>query len=347
MNILEVNTEKSWRGGERQTLYNAIGLKQLGHNVTLLCLRDYPLAKYAKQHNINVTEINNNVSAIFFMLFKVKTFDVIHTQTASNQFHALFSKLFFKKPLIYTRRVDFVPKGKLTLFKYKSTTKVIAISNAIKLILEKFGVKNVDVISDVAVSKQLNIERANRYILDNAFETKKIIATTAALVPHKDPITLVRAIHKLSLMRNDFMFLHFGDGVLKQEVENEIEKLGIKSVFKLNGFVNDVEDFFSIMNVFVMSSNEEGLGSSVLDAFLYKVPVASTNAGGLNEIVTGNGLVSSIGDSDALANNINELLNNENLCKKLTHKAFEYVQNKHSNESISLAYDILFKKLVK
>ena len=61
MNILEVNTEKTWRGGERQTLYNAIGLKQLGHQVTLLCLKDYPLAMYAKQHHIDVIEINNNV----------------------------------------------------------------------------------------------------------------------------------------------------------------------------------------------------------------------------------------------------------------------------------------------
>jgi len=347
MNILEVNTEKSWRGGERQTLYNAEGFMQFNHDVTLLCLKGFPLSQHAKAKGIKVIEIKHNVSAIWFFLWNVGKFDVIHTQTASNQFHALFSKLFFSIPLIYTRRVDFVPKGKLTLFKYKNTTKVIAISEAIKRILKNFGVPNVEVISDVAVSKPLNKGRAKEFLEKNNYLGKKIIATTAALVPHKDPITLVKAIHQLSLTRSDFVFLHFGSGVLQKEVEDEIKKLNIEDYFILNGFVTDVEDYFSIMDVFVMSSEEEGLGSSVLDAFLYKVPVASTNAGGLKEVVNGNGLLSNVKDAEALAYNINELLNSKDLRDTFTETAYRYVLKNHSNEFVSLQYDRLFKRLKK
>lgn len=347
MKILEVNTEKSWRGGERQTVYNAEGLIHLKHDVTLLCLKGFPLSQHAKEKGIKVVEIKNNLGAIWFMLLSVGKYDMIHTQTASNQFHALFSKLFFRVPLVYTRRVDFVPKGKLTLFKYKNTTKVIAISNAIKTILKNFGVPNVEVISDVAVPKILNKVRAKEFLEQNNYFEKKIIATTAALVPHKDPITLVRAIHQLSLTRSDFVFLHFGSGVLKQEVEDEIKKLNLQECFILNGFVNDVEDFFSIMDVFVMSSEEEGLGSSVLDAFLYKVPVAATNAGGMKEIMEGNGLLSKIKDADALAYNINELLSSKDLRDTFTETAYRYVLKNHSNEAISLQYDRLFKRLKK
>jgi glycosyltransferase involved in cell wall biosynthesis len=347
MNILEVNTEKSWRGGERQTLYNAEGLKQFNHDVTLLCLKGFPLSQHAKAKGIKVIEIKNNISAIWFFLWRAGKYDIIHSQTASNQFHALFSKLFFRVPLVYTRRVDFVPKGKLTLFKYKNTTKVIAISEAIKRILKNFGVPNVEVISDVAVPKILNKVRAKEFLEQNNYLGKKIIATTAALVPHKDPITLVRAIYQLSLTRSDFVFLHFGSGVLKQEVEDEIKKLNLQECFILNGFVNDVEDYFSIMDVFVMSSEEEGLGSSVLDAFLYKVPVAATNAGGLKEVVNGNGLLSKIKDSEALAYNINELLTSKDLRDTFTETAYRYVLKNHSNEFISLQYDRLFKRLKK
>jgi glycosyltransferase involved in cell wall biosynthesis len=347
MNILEVNTEKSWRGGERQTLYNAEGLKQFNHDVTLLCLKGFPLSQHAKAKGIKVIEIKNNISAIWFFLWRAGKYDIIHSQTASNQFHALFSKLFFRVPLVYTRRVDFVPKGKLTLFKYKNTTKVIAISEAIKRILKNFGVQNVEVISDVAVSKLLNKDRAKDYLIKNNYLGKKILATTAALVPHKDPITLVRAIHHLSLTRTDFVFLHFGSGVLKQAVEDEIKKLNLQEYFILNGFVTDVEDFFSIMDVFVMSSEEEGLGSSVLDAFLYKVPVTSTNAGGLREVVNGNGLLSNVKDAEALAYNINELLNSKDLRDTFTETAYRYVLKNHSNEFVSLQYDRLFKRLTK
>ena len=347
MNILEVNTEKSWRGGERQTIYNTEGLIHLKHEVTLLCLKGFPLSQHAKEKGIKVVEIKNNLGAIWFMLLSVGKYDMIHTQTASNQFHALFSKLFFRVPLVYTRRVDFVPKGKLTLFKYKSTTKVIAISNAIKTILKNFGVPNVEVISDVAVPKILNKVRAKEFLAKNNYSDKKIIATTAALVPHKDPITMVRAIYQLSLTRSDFVFLQFGSGVLKQEVEDEIKKLNLQECFILNGFVNDVEDYFSIMDVFVMSSEEEGLGSSVLDAFLYKVPVAATNAGGMKEIMEGNGLLSKIKDADALAYNINELLSSKDLRDTVTEIAYRYVLKNHSNEFVSLQYDRLFKRLKK
>ena len=345
MKILEVNTEKSWRGGERQTLYNALGLINLKHDVTVLCLKNFPLNEHAKKNGVKVIEIRNNLSAIFYMLFQVGKFDIIHTQTASNQFHALFSKLFFKIPIVYTRRVDFIPKGKITLLKYKSTDKVIAISSAIKNILKNFGVQNVEIISDVAVPKILNTERAKQFIQDNHYAGKKIIATTAAFVAHKDPITLVRAIHKLYLIRQDFVFLHFGSGILKQVVEEEIKKLNLQSCFILNGFINDVEDYFSIMDVFAMSSEEEGLGSSVLDAFLYKVPVAVTKAGGIKEVVEGNGLLSEIKDPNALAQNINELLNNNDLRNTLTEVAYQYVIKNHSNESISLQYDRLFRRL--
>jgi glycosyltransferase involved in cell wall biosynthesis len=347
MIILEVNTEKSWRGGERQTLYNAEGLMQLNHDVTLLCLKGFPLSQHAKAKGVKVIEIKNNISAIWFFLWRSGTYDIIHTQTASNQFHALFSKLFFRIPLVYTRRVDFVPKGKLTLFKYKSTTKVIAISDAIKRILKNFGLQNIEVISDVAVSKPLNKDRAKDFLIKHNYLGKKILATTAALVPHKDPITLVRAIHHLSLTRTDFVFLHFGSGVLKQDVEDEIKKLNLQEYFILNGFVSDVEDYFSIMDVFVMSSEEEGLGSSVLDAFMYKVPVVSTNAGGLKEVVNGNGLLSKIKDSEALAYSINELLNSKDLRDTFTETAYRYVLKNHSNEFVSLQYDRLFKRLTK
>ena len=57
MNILEVNTEKSWRGGERQTIYNAEGLIYLKHDVTLLCLKGFPLSQHAKEKGIKVVEI--------------------------------------------------------------------------------------------------------------------------------------------------------------------------------------------------------------------------------------------------------------------------------------------------
>jgi glycosyltransferase involved in cell wall biosynthesis len=110
------------------------------------------------------------------------------------------------------------------------------------------------------------------------------------------------------------------------------------------GHIDEVEDFFSIFDVFVMSSQEEGLGSSVLDAFLYKVPVVSTNAGGLQEVVEGNGLVCDIKDAKALALSINELLNDTDLRKDITDAAYENVTTKYSLQTVTKQYEEVFNK---
>ena len=93
---------------------------------------------------------------------------------------------------------------------------------AVKSILENFGLKSIDVISDAVERRQPNFERATDYIKENGWQDKKIIATTSALVQHKDPVTMVNAIAAMSALRSDFVFLHFGDGVLKPVIEKLI-----------------------------------------------------------------------------------------------------------------------------
>jgi glycosyltransferase involved in cell wall biosynthesis len=249
--------------------------------------------------------------------------------------------------VVYTRRVDFVPHGFFTKLKYKHTNKLIAISSAVKNILENFGLKNVSVIPDIAIAKTLNEDRAKKLIHFRGWHNKKIIGTMAALVPHKDPVTMVQAIYHLSQMRDDFMFLHFGEGVLQHEVEKEIACLNVSRWYHLMGHIDDVEDFFSVFDVFVMSSQEEGLGSSVLDAFLYRVPVVTTNAGGLKEVVEGNGLVCDVKDAKAIAFSINEVLNNSELKKDITDTAYENVIANYSLETITKRYEEVFERLIK
>ena len=347
MKILQVNTEKTWRGGERQTLYNIQGFLQQGHEVELLCRKNFPLHQKAKELDIPIHVVNNGLQAILYLIKHARYVDIIHAQTASAQMYGVTSAFFHKTPIVYSRRVDFVPHGFFTKLKYKRTDKLVAISEAIKTILENFGQKNVSVIPDIAFPKKLNEERAKKLIHFRGWHNKKIIANIAALVPHKDPLTMVQVIYHLSQIRDDFMFLHFGEGNLQHEVEKEIAALNVSRWYHLMGHVDEVEDFFSIFDVFVMSSQEEGLGSSVLDAFLYKVPVVSTNAGGLKEVVEGNGLLCDVKDAKAIAVSINEILNDADLKRDITEAAYENVLAKYSLQHISQQYLKVFEKISK
>lgn len=345
MRILEINTEKTWRGGERQTCYDCTGLLHEGHEVELLCRAGYPLEEKAAAHGIKIHTVEGAGQAISFLRKHAENFDVLHAQTAKAQFYGVITRPWHKRPLVFTRRLDFRPKGFLTRLKYRRTDAVVAISPAIRKILENFGVKNVALISESVVARQLDRERAKNYVKKLGFEGKKIVATTSAFVPHKDPYTLVRALKELKNQRTDFVFLHFGSGPLFDDTCAMARSLELEHFYCAPGFVDGVEDFFSVFDVFVMSSEEEGLGSSVLDAFIYKVPVASTVAGGLGDIVPGRGLTSPVADAAALAANIHRLLDDAALRNELTEKAFRYTVENHSVEIIARQYTRLFERL--
>lgn len=347
MKILEINTEKTWRGGERQTLYTCRGLMEAGCEVTLLCRGGYPLSKRAQEKGVPIVEVSGNSSIFSYLRKHGEEYDILHSQTAKAQSFAVLANTFHDWKIVYTRRVDFRLRDSwFTTFKYQKTTKLVAISHAIKSIMEEKGHRDISVIPSVVVEKKLDTNRARKMMAQLNPDKKKVLATVAAMVPHKDPLTMVAAIKELKAMRDDFIFLHFGEGELKGELEKAINLFNLQDTYHLMGYMDNVEDFYAVFDVFVMSSQEEGLGSSVLDAFLYKVPVASTDAGGLRETVEGRGLLSPKKNSLALAQNINKLLDDNDLVSKLTETAYREVKEKYSLQHSTQEYLEIFRGLI-
>src|SRR3546814_16565040 len=83
-------------------------------------------------------------------------------------------------------------------------------------------------------------------------------------------------------------------------------------------------------DLFVLTSTSEALGSSVLDAFLYSVPVVSTNAGGLAEVLAdGRGLLCEVGDHLALAQAMARVLDADELRSGTIKRAPDFVLEQH------------------
>lgn len=347
MNILELNFEKGWRGGERQTLYNMQGFKNVGISPHLICRKGFPLEFQARKEGFTVYAFQSIFGVILFLITKGRKYNFLHAQTSQILTYCVFTKIFHKAKIIFTRRVNFIQKGFLTKLKYRFTDKIIAISNAIKSTLTQFSKRNdIDIISDIVIKKEANKAKAKEAIATINSNNRHIVSTTSALTSEKDPFTMVDAIKKLSSKRNDFIFLHFGDGNLKKAIINKIEEYNLQDTYFLMGFVPDMEDFFSIFEVFVMASKEEGLGSSVLDAFINKVPVVSTNAGGLKDLLQDErGIICEIGNSTSIAEGIDSLLKNSEKKYHYIINAFNYVCQYHSMEYITDKYITLMKKL--
>lgn len=340
MRILELNFEKSWRGGERQTLYNMLGFRKAGIHTELICRSRSPLAIKATDEGFTVHSFNSVAGVVFFLIGKGKNYSCIHAQTSHLLTYCVFTKWFHRKPVIFTRRVNFKPTGFFTKLKYSFTDKLVAISNEIKNTIAAFtGRNDIVIISDIVVKE----DTAETGLKKN-YPGKYIVGTTAALTAEKDPFTMVDAIKKLCKKRNDFVFLHFGEGALAGTVRKKIMEDQLQDFYQLLGFVDNATALAASFDVFVMTSKEEGLGSSVLDAFINKVPVVSTDAGGLKELFQNErGMVCTVGDSSAIADGINKMLDNAALKEHFTANAFTYVQQYHSMDHITQQYIHLVK----
>lgn len=350
MRILQINTEKTWRGGERQTFYTLRGLVAAGVQVELLCRAGAPLAERVSALPVRVHPVSGQLGALSFLARCRGRYDVLHAQTAKGQSLAAFTKPAHRTPLVYTRRVDFRPSGLSARIKYRMTDQTVAISHAIADILADFGVPSVPVIPSAVLPTPAGTEPAVLEIRTRAelgLGDKRILGTIAALVEHKDPLTMVEAVARLRDLRgDDFAFLHFGDGPLLEQAKAKAEALVLAGVYHFMGFSPAAIDYLRIFQLFVMSSKEEGLGSTVLDAFLEGVPVASTQAGGLKELVSRRGLLAPVGDATALAAAMSRLLDETDLRANVTAKARAYVTARHDLGRLCREYISLYKSLI-
>jgi len=341
MKILQVNTELTWRGGERQTFFILKGLKKLGHTVSLLSIEGSPISKKANSIGVNVIAVKNNYSATRKIIQNAKYFDIVHAQTGKAHTQCFIASFFVNFILVYTRRVSFKPSGFLTRLKYKKADCVISISRAISQILNDSNCyKNSPVVFSSFEKHITNHDRAKRILSSlKISDRKKIIGIVASLDKDKDPYCSINVCEKLSKLREDFIFIHFGKGNLKNELSEIISQKELTDKYILMGHVENVEDFFPFMDVFLMTSKSEGLGSSVLDAFMSSVPVVSSDAGGLAELVDGRGYICKVSDSDCFTLSIIKALGEGKSKYASTAKAY-CIKNHSSDEMVKRNIEI-------
>ena len=157
------------------------------------------------------------------------------------------------------------------------------------------------------------IERAPRLDLHREFDLPPgcpVAGNVAALAPHKGQRHLVDAAALLVREIPDARVLIVGAGELAGALARRIRRLRLERRVILTGFRSDVPSVLKGLDLFVMSSITEGLGTSVLDAMAAGLAVVGTRAGGIPEsVVEGEtGLLAPPGDAPALARAIACLL---------------------------------------
>lgn len=349
MHILQLNFERGWRGGERQTLLSMRQFRDAGHQVSLLARRGSELARSASAEGFLVHEHASVVSLCGFLLRRGRSFDILHAQTANMMTWLALLKPVLGHRVVFTRRTAFAVtrRERRTAWKWSKADVLVAISQAAAAEPRRLGL-DVSVIPSAIEAKTLDQDHIDTFARQFNLSGQRVLATAAALTSEKDPCTLIRAVHGLLQLRSDFVFLHLGaGGDAEPQARELVRELGLEQHYLFTGFQANIEDLYRLMDVFVLSSRQEGLGTSVLDAFLYSVPVVSTNAGGLREsLADGRGILCEVGDHQALAAGMDKALSDRGLCAGMVERARAYVLGEHDAGVMAGRYLHEYERLV-
>ena len=112
-----------------------------------------------------------------------------------------------------------------------------------------------------------------------------IIGTVARFVDQKQPVLWLRVAEILSKKRGDLKFLMVGDGQLLEHCRRTANKMGLSKSVIFTGALTDPCKAFQLMDCFLMTSKQEGLPNSLLEAQSIGIPVVISRAGGAPEAI--------------------------------------------------------------
>ncbi len=138
-----------------------------------------------------------------------------------------------------------------------------------------------------------------------------------------------------------------GDGPDRELASELAHQLGIRDKIIFLGKSNEIERILCFSDLFLLPSEKESFGLAALEAMAYKVPVISTNTGGLPEVNKQgfSGYLSDVGNVDEMAKNAISILENDEKLDLFKEQAFEN-SKQFDIEQIVPIYEQLYLQMI-
>lgn len=338
-------------GAERATSSLANYFSKHGHDVEIITFKDiysfYPLNNEVRHLRLGFDEIalSLSVKRIFGALkrmLKIRSFvkarklDVLIGMSFSMTWYTVVATKFTKTKSVGTERNN--------PYKYKATK--------INSFLRKFFYKLCD-------GYIFQTKKASLFFTDKLKERDVIIPnaifneTVYELTPPAERENIICAVGRLNIQKRfdilidafssiqdkipDHKLIIFGEGELRKELEERISSYSLENRIFLPGTDNQAVKVVNRSDVFVLSSDLEGMPNVLMEAMAMGVPCVSTRCDmGPEELIENgeNGILVEVGNTRQIAASILGIINDPELSDKLSLNARKLLET-HSIEAIS------------
>jgi len=330
MRILQVCSVTTFGGGERHLADLSRALVELGHEVYAAAVPSSPLwaeLSFLPQENTFALSRRNYLKNLRGLAGFVRAHDIeiVHAH-AARDYHlaALGVRLAGRGRLVLTRHALF-PLRRINKPLLSGASRVIAVSEAVAESLRRNGVVESSKIT--VVHNGIDVDRFDRPGGVRS-DSPVLVGTVGHLAPIKGQDVFVRAAAIISARRPDVHFVIIGEDKSPQmeyrkSLESLVAELELKGIVTMPGWRDDMAEVLSSLTLFVSAARSEPFGLAIVEAMAAGLPVVAASSEGAREIIEDghSGKLVPVGDPEALAQAITDLLDNPLECSRLGRNA--------------------------
>ena len=315
LRVLHLDSGREWRGGQRQVYLLARGQREHGHEPLVIAAPDAPLIRRLRSAGIAAAAVRMrgdwDLAAARRVRAVLRTWnaDLVHAHDARAHAIALAALLGRKTlPLVVTRRVPFVPRGRI---KYgRRVARFIAISGAVSDALVAGGVDASRIELVYSGVPRPVVARPRDWRAECRWPPDAVVCgIVGAMTAEKGVATLVEIGDRLPEATRERIRL-----VLLGGQAAGTQPVGKLAAFRA-GFVDEVHAAMAGLDILLHPSSAEGLGTAVIDAMALGVPPIAFRVGGLPELIQDgrSGVLVPAGDIAAFAAATDRLVSDSTL----------------------------------
>lgn len=177
---------------------------------------------------------------------------------------------------------------------------------------------------------------------------KKEIVNAGRLTSQKNQILLIEAFKKISGVYPDYTLIIYGEGPLRERLSKEILKLGLENRVILYGHSNELVDKIKTAELFILSSEFEGMPNALMEAMALGLPCISTDCegGGAKFLIDNNvnGILVPRNNIDALALAMQRIIEDKEFASHIGGNAKE-IRNRLAPDVIYSQWESFIKSI--
>lgn len=293
--ILHTESSPGWGGQENRILKESIGLQAAGHRLIIAAPPGSTLIKRAREKGIETIPIpmrkSYDIPAIMKLLkiIRQERVDIINTHSGKDSFlGAIAGRLSPRRPVIVRTRHLALPIT--SLFTYRNLPHcIITVSRYVRDYLVSIGVPEHKVF---AVPTGIDTEVFNPAYYDKRFRVElgitddtPLVGTVGILRKKKGHHILLEAIPEILKEFPEARFVFVGDGPQWGNLQRMIHERGLGGKVIMLGRRRDIPEILSSLDLFVLPTLQEALGTAFLEAMAMEKPVIGCDVDGVKEVI--------------------------------------------------------------